>query len=373
MELGRLEDESTAALCRRMASESRTGCLHLTADVEDGALQADLYLREGRIYTATAPGGRARLADRLIGSGDLTPEQLEVAQVLKRSQPESTRLGDVLVASGMVDRERLRTVIREQIVDSVAVPLGWTAGSWRFEDGEAVVQDIPLGLGIQDTLMEASRRLGQIEVIQTHMGSMDTVVDFPQTGEEAKLSLKPDEWAMLTHIDGLTSVADIAEHAGYTQLETARIIYGLLVTGVVVRVDGEEATADPATDRPAPTTLPMRQGSGPTREPPPPEWPTAPAGDLSYLEELESLGQLGPSPWAQAAPPSGPPAVGGAAQPRSGAPAGEAEDPARTAPHGMPAVPVDTATATPPAEPPAADAMPPRRAGRLRGRFRRGG
>lgn len=296
--------------------------------------------------------------------------------VLKRSQATSTRLGDVLVASGMVPRERLRTVVREQIVDSVAVPLAWTTGSWRFEEGESVVQDIPLGLGMQDTLMEAARRLGQIEVIQAHMGSMDTVVDFPQTGDEAKLSLKPDEWAMLTHIDGMTSVADIAERAGYTQLETARIIYGLLSAGVVVRVDPEAAAAEEEQRPPASSGLPTRHRATPRRpapatpaaaEDPTAEGSTAGAG---YLEELEGFGQLGTSPWAPAAAPPGGPAATDAAPGAARGPDHDEDDPARTAPHGVPSVPSDSDPRTA-GSAASQDPTPRRRRGRMRSPFRR--
>ncbi|CAN5472962.1 hypothetical protein BH23ACT9_BH23ACT9_01980 [soil metagenome] len=327
MESGRLENESTASLCRRLAVTSRTGCLHLIGELPGGDLQADVYLREGRVYTATAPGGRARLGDRLVGGGYLSAEQLETALTAQQHHPAATRLGDVLVASGAVTREQLRTVIREQIVDSVAVPLGWSNGRWWFADGEAVAEDIPLGLGMQDTLMEASRRQGQIEVIQTHMGSMDTVVDFASGGSESKLSLKPDEWAMLTHIDGFASVADIADRAGYTTLEAARIIYGLLSAGVVIKVGAPPAAAEGGSPLP---TRPMRtaeRAASPSEGLPPPmrRRPPAPARSAAlaparsaapavaesatpavaasaddgddYLSRLEGLAQSGTSPW----------------------------------------------------------------------------
>ena len=236
VEGGRLEQEPTSALCRRFGEESRTGCLHLTGNVDGERPEARLYLREGRVYTARALTSRTRLGDRLVGGGHLTAEQLEVALVSQKRRSVPMRLGDVLVASGMVSRDVLRRVVRDQIVDSVAVALGWRAGAWQFLDGETVPEDVPLGLGMQDTLMEAARRLGQLEVIRAHLGGMDTVVDFASDGKDAMLSLRPDEWAMVTHIDGSTSVAEIAERSGYGQLEAARIIYGLLSAGVVVRL-----------------------------------------------------------------------------------------------------------------------------------------
>lgn len=276
-------------MCRRLGAESRTGCLHITtSDVEgpaSGPAEAHLWLRDGRIYTAAAPGGRTRLGHRLVEAGHLTAEQLQQALAAQQDRPASVRLGDLLVEAGLISREVLRTAVREQALDAVAVPMGWTSGTWAFEEGAAVAEDIPLGLGVQDALMEAARRLGRIEVVQQHMGSRDTVVDFTATGAESRLSLRPDEWAMLTHIDGFRSVGEIAERAGCTLVEANRTIFGLMAAGVVVRVD-------------------------PGAPPPPPAPPPAPAprppGDPGYLDDLLSGGAAPPAP---ATPPMGTPRI----------------------------------------------------------------
>lgn len=283
MESGRLEDESAASLCRRLGAESRTGCLHLTtSDVEGpggGPAEAHLWLRDGRIHTAAAHGGRTTLGQRLVESGDLTAEQLEQALAAQLQRAPSPRLGDLLVQVGLVSRQVLRTAIREQALDAIAVPIGWITGTWAFEDGAAVAEDIPLGLGVQDALMEAARRLGHTEVVQQHMGSPDTVVDFTATGAESRLSLRPDEWAMLTHIDGHRTVGEIAERAGCTPVEANRTLFGLLAAGVLVRVDPAGAPAIPAPTPPPPAT-----------------------GDAGYLDDLLSGGALPPAP---ATPPMG--------------------------------------------------------------------
>lgn len=240
VEYGRLETEPTAVVCRRLGEESRTGCLRLR---QDGAAPEDdvrIYLLDGRVYTATAPSGRARLGDRLVGGGHISTEMLAEALAEQARRHGGVRLGDVLVEQGMVSRELLREVIRDQICDSVALALARQSGQWRFVDGEQVTEDVPLGLNMQDTLLEGARRLGELEVIRTQLGSLDAVVDFRAGTTDVRVSLKADEWEMLTHIDGRNTITEVAARSGYSLLETARIVYGLLSAGVL-RVVGTAA------------------------------------------------------------------------------------------------------------------------------------
>lgn len=248
--------------------------------------EANLWLRDGRITTATAPGRLTLLGHRLVEGGHLGAEQLEQALAAQRDRLEPVRLGDLVVQMGLVSREVLRAAVRDQALDAIAVPLGWRSGTWAFDDGEALAVDIPLGLGVQDALMEAARRLGPIEVVERHVGSRDTIVDFTATGAESRLSLRPEEWALLTHIDGFRSVGEIAERAGCPPAEANRMIFALMAAGVVVRVD-------PAGSAVAPPVLTL---------PPPPHLP----GDAGYLDDLLSGGAVAPAP---ATPPTGTPRV----------------------------------------------------------------
>jgi hypothetical protein len=231
VESGRLQDESAASLCRRLARESRTGCLSLIGGAGPDLKEILVYLREGQLHSARSTTRGAELGDRLVSRGELTSEQLEAVPRVA----DEAELARVLVREGLVARDVVREVLREQALDALSLSLAWTEGTWRFADGETVREENPLGMSVQDALMEGARRMGQ-HAILAHLGPMDTVVDFPSTGGSARLSLKPDEWALLTSIDGRSSVAEIAERSGCGELETARIIFGLLSVGVVRKV-----------------------------------------------------------------------------------------------------------------------------------------
>lgn len=233
MDSGTLASEPTADLLRRLANERATGCLR----IEQEATQATVYFRQGMVYTASAPAARARLGDRLVGAGHVSEEQLAETLAAQRSLSQPRRIGELLIERGLIDRETMRTYVREQIADSVAAVLRWGDGRWSFAPGDEVPEDAPLDVSVENLLMEGARRLEEWTVISKRLGSVDAVVDFAAGSSAAELSLTPDEWSMLTRIDGASSIAEIADEAGYSQFEAARIIYGLLTAGVVALVD----------------------------------------------------------------------------------------------------------------------------------------
>ena len=220
-------------MCRRLAAESRTGCLHLLPGEASGEPEVRIWFREGRIHTAVATEGRRRLGEILVAEAGLPQGSLDRALDQQRREPGDVRIGDVLVDMGLVDRETLRDAVRDQILETLALAIGRRRGAWRFVPDAAVKWDVPLGSGMQDALMEASRRLDAPDVIAWRLGGMDAVVDFGSDDADVRMSLRAREWAMLTHIDGRNSIAEIARRAGEDPDTTARVVHGLHAAGVV--------------------------------------------------------------------------------------------------------------------------------------------
>lgn len=318
METGYLEEVQTADLLRGLADRDATGCLR----IEHHGTQARVYFRAGNVYTAAAPEARARLGDRLVGAGHISEDQLTETLELQRSLSTPRRIGELLIERGLIDREMMRSYVREQIADSVAVALSWTAGTWAFSEDEQVAEDVPLDMSVENLLMEGARRLEEWEIIQARIGSVDAVVDFVSSGNQAELSLTPDEWAMLTRIDGASSIREIALSAGYGQFEAARIIYGLLTAGVVSLVEVDESELDYLEDDEGETPSPVDELdlSAPAAVPPAPTAPAGqtppvgPARDINRNELLREFAALDeedapaeqPAP-QQATPPKPPP------------------------------------------------------------------
>jgi hypothetical protein len=185
MNSGRLGTAGTAHLLRDYAGGGATGCLRLDRD----DMQARVYFRDGLVYAATAPGAVARLGDRLVGAGHINDEELASTLEHQRTLAEPRRIGELLIEQGLIDRETMRSFVREQSTDSVAVTLGWQHGTWGFSEGEEVPEDVPLDMSVENLVMEGARRLGEWEVIQARIGSVDAVPDFTPRNDTAELAL----------------------------------------------------------------------------------------------------------------------------------------------------------------------------------------
>jgi hypothetical protein len=226
---GALGPVSTAELVRRFAGERATGCLRL----QRNELEAQVWFRDGTVCTASAAEARMRIGDRLVGAGHISGQQLAAVLQLQGSVSHRPRVGELLVNSGLVDRDLLGWYLREQAADSVAVALGWTDGAWSFRPGEETDEELPLDMSAEDLLMEGARRLEEWQVIRDRLGSPQAVVRFASGSGQSQLSLTHDEWSMLARIDDARTVRELAEVSGYGLVATSRVVYGLLTAGLV--------------------------------------------------------------------------------------------------------------------------------------------
>lgn len=225
---------------RRGAADRATG--RIVVDRPGQAESATVWLRDGVIVSAAAPGARARLGDRLVTAHLISEDQLTTALERQRHDRSAPRLGQVLLQLELVDEATLREELLEQTVDSVAVAIGWPDSTWRVVPDEACDEDVTLNASVENALMEASRRLEEWHVIVATLGSLAARVDVAPS-RAANLELTADEWTMLTHIDGRHSVGELAAETGVSDFHAARIVYGLLATGVVRVLDEDEHSA----------------------------------------------------------------------------------------------------------------------------------
>lgn len=223
---------------RQAAAEQASG--RIVIDRPGGAGPASVWLRGGWIVSAAAPGARARLGDRLVAAGLITGEQLVTALERQRHHRNAPRLGQVLLGLDLVDEGTLRHVLREQTIDSIAVAIGGPDSAWRMMADEAGDEDVLVCARVENALMEASRRLDEWHVISARLGSLDTRVDIAPS-RAANLELTPEEWTLLTRVDGGHSITELAADTGLSAFHAARIVYGLSTIGVVRLVDADGA------------------------------------------------------------------------------------------------------------------------------------
>jgi len=147
-------------------------------------------------------------------------------------------VGIVYFKDGIVIHAKTNSIQGETAIDTI---LSWKKGRFVFNPNEETLKRT-VNLPIQQVILEAARRIDEMTKIQKLIPSFDVVVNIievPHAGVE-KIHLKPEEWKILSFVDGARSVKDIASKTSVSEFETARILYGLISSGLLTIVQKTE-------------------------------------------------------------------------------------------------------------------------------------
>ncbi|MEO6822478.1 MAG: DUF4388 domain-containing protein, partial [Candidatus Nanopelagicales bacterium] len=222
-----------------LASQEATGAL--TVSEPDGE-HSTVWFRDGLVYSVSVPGRRPLLGVRLMSSGALTPESLAEALEVQRTELQGWRLGELLVHLGFVNRNVVEAFVLEQVHDQVADLLHWQVAAHRFRNGQRTRQDVAPPAEVTVLLAEARARDERWTTILADIGGADTVPVLSTSDDAASdVVLGPHDWALLCKVDGVRSIADLADDCGFTVFEAGLVVEGLITAGLV---DVEFAEAD---------------------------------------------------------------------------------------------------------------------------------
>jgi hypothetical protein len=159
-------------------------------------------------------------------------------------------------------------------------------------------------------LMEAARRLDEWRVLSKKIPSTDLVPEFVvQEHRDGQINLNTSEWLILSKIDGQRSVKAIAAATRLSAFDAAKILYGLIATGLIrLRQPGAPAAASgaggprpaapakPAGAAPRPAAAPAGNPAA-ARPAPSPAPPPEAAAHLARLNRVREVcnGLLGPA------------------------------------------------------------------------------
>ncbi|HEX9563993.1 MAG TPA: DUF4388 domain-containing protein [Gemmatimonadaceae bacterium] len=213
----------------------KSGRLRVTSALRGN--EGTVEFARGLVVAATIRDNPHQIGQMLLRSGRVTPAELERAEAIRQQAGEPRRLGEILVAMGTVSQREMERQVRRQIEEVVFELMSWSEGFFSFEEGESdgAAEEGGAGLSTESLLMEAARRIDEWTRIADRIPGPHVVPAFAaaDAGHSAALDLRPREWQVLVAIDGVSDVSTIAMVAGVSEFDAARIVYGLLATGVV--------------------------------------------------------------------------------------------------------------------------------------------
>jgi hypothetical protein len=310
---GSLEDFSLSDIFRLLSFTKKTGRLEVYRSAGDGRV----FFRDGEVYFAQSSLKKDPLGQKLVRSGALSEGQLQKALDLHATTGE--RVGEILLRGGAISEQQLSAAVREQIEDAVFDLLCWGVGEFAFEPHERFTVEIPISVSVENLIIEAARRLDELEVIHRRIPSSDVVLAVAPSPPEGatQINITPDEWRLLALVDGIRTVGEIAQAAGLDEFAGLRTLYGLVSSGLVdvISLGAHEAPSPTARPRLLPPPAPE-----PDSHRGPVESPVESLPDLAAAQPIDPhddpspafdvledpLGRADPEPaHAPAAPPGG--------------------------------------------------------------------
>src|SRR5437667_9571429 len=138
--------------------------------------------------------------------------------------------GEIYLSDGKIVHAQLDDVSGEEAVYALAM---WSQGDFRFDPGVATeLRTITKSNTI--LVMEAARRLDEWRVLSKKIPSTDMVPEFVvQEHREGQINLNTSEWLILSKIDGHRSLKAIADATRLSAFDAAKVLYGLVATGLI--------------------------------------------------------------------------------------------------------------------------------------------
>ncbi len=213
----------------------KTGTLTVVSQLRDN--EGVVLFENGKVISASIKSNPHRLGDLLVRSGRLTDADLAAVRDVQ-TKGDKRRFGEILVSLGLMTAREVERQMRLQIEAVVFELMSWSEGHFRFTEGlnEEALRDASAPLGTESLLMEGARRIDEWSRIADRVPNLSVIPDLaPDDADHpALLDLLPQEWKILAVIDGETDLRTIAATVAMSEFDVARVVYGLVSTGVVL-------------------------------------------------------------------------------------------------------------------------------------------
>jgi tetratricopeptide (TPR) repeat protein len=238
---GSLREASLPDVLQLLAMGGKTGCLSVTHKQSFGYI----YFDRGRICYASIVNRRDRLGDLLVKHGLIPRAALDDAIAEQDAHPQK-RLGEILVARTLIEREQLHSYIRLQIEEAVYFLFTWNQGTFNFDaDVRPDSQDFLVSINPESLLLEGARRVDEWSLIEKKIPAFDIIFALDNDRlRESKVELTPEQETLVSLIDGRIDVTALVDESGLGEFEVGKALYGLASAGFLHKV-GKSRAAEP--------------------------------------------------------------------------------------------------------------------------------
>jgi hypothetical protein len=161
--------------------------------------------------------------------------------------------GQIFLKDGQIIDATVGNLQGEHAVYEMAI---WSSGEFSFTPGETS-GEITIHRSNANLMMEAARRLDEWRVLSRRIPSLDLVPYFsPREGQD-QVTLSPQEWILVTHVDGERSIEEIATLLRWAAFDVSKLLFGMITSGLVAlrKPDDVKRSGGGLKAGPSPVTL----------------------------------------------------------------------------------------------------------------------
>jgi len=137
--------------------------------------------------------------------------------------------GYIYLKNGQMVHARLGDLTGEEAIYALAI---WSSGDFQFTPNEEP-EATTIEKSNTSLLMEAARRLDEWKVLSRKIPGVDHIPVLILRDTAEPVTLSPVEWNVVTRIDGKKTIEELARAVQLSSFETAKVLYGLITSGLV--------------------------------------------------------------------------------------------------------------------------------------------
>jgi uncharacterized protein DUF4388 len=190
--------------------------------------------REGEVRGAQSQAEGERLGEIAVRLGYLRPERCEAVLA---AADGSAALGKALVERGLLSAPDLWKCLHEQVATVFHAILSSREGVFTLVDEESPELGTPLSVNTQSLLMDGIRRIDELTLFRARIPGPEAFLR--RRDPKVPITLKPVEQELLELVDGMRTVAEIAQRAHLSAFDATKVLCHLAEAGYL------EASAQP--------------------------------------------------------------------------------------------------------------------------------
>ena len=262
---GTLRDFSLADIFQLIGLQRKTGVLTLRGKDDN----VTVTFLDGKVVGADSGSHRleTRLGHVLMKSGMLTQEQL--GRALEIQKETLQRLGFILTHYQIISEDSLKQALQLQILQIVYRLFRWKDGEYHFSQETTIEydRDNVVPISAESILMEGARMIDEWPIIEKRIRSPEQVFRKKASGQEIvvvggedvdevdfdpsatatrkkkavggdKIRISEEEKSVFDLLDGKRKVGDIIEMSRLSEFDTSKALYELLTRDLIEEVRG---------------------------------------------------------------------------------------------------------------------------------------